>query len=174
MKYVCLLRGINVGGKNKIDMPGLKSVFEAAGFGAVQTYINSGNIIFESSQVPKNKEIEAAIFSRYKLEVPVLVIDAETVQQIAEAIPVGWQNDDHQKSDVAYLFKEVDDANIVMKIAHNPDIETAVYEKGALLFNIDRRHVARSSLKRIVGTPLYQKMTIRNINTARKLAELVS
>ena len=49
MKYIALLRGINVGGKNKVEMPRLKTLFESLGYTDVHTYINSGNIIFTAN-----------------------------------------------------------------------------------------------------------------------------
>lgn len=64
MIYVALLRGINVGGNNKVEMKKLKATFERLGFTNVVTYINSGNIIFEESTKAQNTivaEIERAI-----------------------------------------------------------------------------------------------------------------
>ena len=174
MKYVALLRGVNVGGNRKVPMAELKRVFEQCGFSEVKTYINSGNVIFESLKKPTVSAIQNTILSTFGFAVPLLILDGDRMCRIAQAIPEGWQNDTTQKSDVAYLFPTVDDATITMKLGCNPDIETAVYTKGALLFSIDRKYQSRSSLLKIVGTPLYQHMTIRNINTARKLAELVT
>lgn len=59
-KYIALLRGINVGGKNKISMPELKKTFEGIGFQDVMTYSNSGNIIF-SSTIDDGEEIKSAV-----------------------------------------------------------------------------------------------------------------
>ena len=117
--------------------------------------------------------MQNTLLSTFGFEIPLLILDGDRICRIAEAIPGGWQNDTTQKSDVAYLFPAVDDATIAMKLGCNADIETAVYTKGALLFSIDRKYQARSSLLKIIGTPLYRQMTIRNVNTARKLAELV-
>jgi uncharacterized protein (DUF1697 family) len=50
MKYIALLRGINVGGNHKVEMKNLKALFESLGFSDVSTYINSGNVIFESNE----------------------------------------------------------------------------------------------------------------------------
>jgi uncharacterized protein (DUF1697 family) len=55
MQFVCLLRGINVGGNNKVDMSALKEVFETLGFSDVKTYINSGNVIFNSKNISRDK-----------------------------------------------------------------------------------------------------------------------
>ena len=68
MKYIALLRGINVGGNNKVEMKKLKDVFEALGFKNVSTYINSGNVIFETNETEMVKiveKIEQAILKKY-------------------------------------------------------------------------------------------------------------
>ncbi len=73
-KYIALLRGVNVGGKNKISMPELKLAFEEIGFLDVITYINSGNIIFSSNTQDKSKLIrksESIIEDKFKLSIPV-------------------------------------------------------------------------------------------------------
>ena len=85
MKYVALLRGINVGGNNKIAMAVLKASFESAGFTDVSTYINSGNVLFETKTADTEKiaaEIEALISSQFLLEIPVVVRTAESIQTI--------------------------------------------------------------------------------------------
>ena len=173
MRYVALLRGINVGGNRKVPMSELKRVFEQCGFSEVKTYINSGNVIFESLKKPNVSAIQNTLLSTFGFEIPLLILDGDRICRIAEAIPEGWQNDTIQKSDVAYLFPAADDATITMKLGCNADIETAVYVEGALLYSVERKNQHRSSLLRAVGTSLYQQMTIRNVNTARKLAELV-
>ena len=174
MKYVALLRGVNAGGNRRVPMAELREAFADMGFTDVSTYINSGNIIFSSQAEPSAEAIREKLEAAFQFEIPLLILSADHICRIAEAIPQGWQNDTTQKSDVAYLFPAVDDASITMKLGCNPDIETAVYTEGALLFNIDRKYQSRSSLLRVIGAPLYQYMTVRNVNTARKLARLVS
>lgn len=49
-RYIALLRGVNISGKNKVPMAELKKIFEELGFGAVKTYLNSGNVIFSSDE----------------------------------------------------------------------------------------------------------------------------
>ena len=174
MKYVALLRGINVGGKNTVAMVALRELFEAAGCEQVVTYLNTGNVVFETVAQPNAAALQKRIAGAFGLDVPVLVLDANSVCRIAEAIPESWHNDSEQKSDVCYLFPEIDDATIVMKVGCNADVETGLYVPGALLWNVERRYYSRSSLPKVVGTPLYRAMTIRNVNTVRKLATLVS
>ena len=59
MRYVALLRGINVGGNNRVPMPELRACFEAAGYENVKTYINSGNVIFDSDEADLEKLVTA-------------------------------------------------------------------------------------------------------------------
>lgn len=110
MIYVALLRGINVGGNNKINMKELKRVFEEAGMTAVKTYINSGNIIF--SDVVRTKPevtdiLENAIFSEFGLHIKVLVYAIDEYSRIAEAVPAEWTNDEKLKSDVLFCGKRL-------------------------------------------------------------------
>ena len=84
-RYVALLRGINVGGKNKIPMAELKKGFEELGFEEVKTYLNSGNVIFSSDKedVEKlKKQIETMINEQFGFEIPVFVIPQERLRDI--------------------------------------------------------------------------------------------
>ena len=76
MKYVAFLRGINVGGKNKIKMETLREVCSALGFKNVKTYINSGNVIFETAKSDNQKLaaiIEKAIEKEFSLSIKVMI-----------------------------------------------------------------------------------------------------
>lgn len=174
MKYVALLRGINVGGNHTMPMATLRNVFEQLGFEDVTTYINSGNVLFSSISVPGAGVIHAALEQTFGFSTPVLVLTGSQVASVAAAIPEDWQNDKTQKSDVLYLFPEVDDPAIMDLFSYNTAIETVTYVPGALLATISRDYQSKSCLLKLVGTPLYRHMTVRNITTARKLASLVS
>ncbi len=77
MRYISILRGINVGGKRKILMKDLKSLFERLEFSKVETYIQSGNVIFESDKNGSNADLEEnihhSIFETFGFDVPVIV-----------------------------------------------------------------------------------------------------
>lgn len=151
----------------------LRTLFESAGFRHVVTYLNTGNVVFNAATKPSVVTLQKRILEEFGMSVPILVLNANAICRIAESIPDSWRNDSDQKSDVCYLFPEVDDATIVMKDGCNADIETGLYVPGALLWNIERKYYSRGSLPKVVGTKLYSSMTVRNVNTARKLAELV-
>ncbi|MCA9391970.1 DUF1697 domain-containing protein [candidate division WWE3 bacterium] len=173
MKYVALLRGINVGGGRKVDMKILKSELEVKGYEDVSTYINSGNIFFESSKshdVVRN-DFEKLLKSEFGLDVPTLIKTRTQIEKIAKSIPSDWENDKEQKSDVAYLFEEIDNQDVVNQLPFKTEYMTVKYVKGALLWNVARDDVNKSQLSKIVGHKLYKYMTVRNVNTARYLAQ---
>jgi uncharacterized protein (DUF1697 family) len=175
MVYVALLRGVNVGGSGKIDMKELKAVFDATGMTSVRTYINSGNVIFETA-LPDRLRIaalvETAIEERFGFAVPVLVRSVGEIRSVVDALPADWANDAANKCDVFFLWDEVDSPDILARLDHDPALEDVRYTPGAVVRLVSRQNAPKSKLTRIVGTPLYRQMTIRNCNTARKLLEL--
>jgi uncharacterized protein (DUF1697 family) len=174
--YVALLRGINVGGKNKVDMKQLKTVFEEAGMESVRTYINSGNVIFSSTTRARARLaslLEKAIARRFGFKVDVLVRDLKSMRSVVKAIPRRWTNDQTMKCDVMFLWDDEARPSVMKKLRFKPEIEDVRYESGALIWRVDRENVTRSGMMKLVGTPLYKRMTIRNCNTTRKLLELM-
>ena len=180
MKYVALLRGINVGGNHRVPKAEFQAVLEGLGFHDVVIYINSGNAVFTSDDEVSANTVQAALEKQFGFTIPTLVLPAEKVRTIAAAIPPEWTNDapkpdkSGQKSDALYLFDDVNTPDIIEKLGHKPEIETMIYIDGAVLANISRANQARGSLQKLIGTKLYASVTIRNITTAKKLAELVS
>ena len=92
-RYVALLRGINISGKNKISMAELKKEFEKLAFEEVKIYLNSGNVIFSSSENdPKRftSQIEGMIKNQFDLDIPVFVISREALEDILHNAPEWW------------------------------------------------------------------------------------
>lgn len=179
MKYVVLLRGVNVGGNHRVPKAEFQAVLEGLGFRDVVIYINSGNAVFTSDHVVKVRDVQAALEKHFGFAIPTLILPGDKVKAIAAAIPVHWTNDSPkpdksgQKSDVLYLFDDINAPDIIEKLGHKPEIETMLYIDGAVLANVTRKNQARGSLQKLIGTKLYASVTIRNIATAKKLAELV-
>ena len=114
--------------------------------------------------------IEKAIKKEFGFDVPTL-IKTERVKKIADAIPNNWQNDSTQRSDIAYLFPEIDSKKTLDELPVKKELIDVRYIKGAIYWNIDRKNYNKSHLNKIISHKLYQFMTIRNVNTARYLAE---
>lgn len=177
MTYVALLRGVNVGGTGAVEMKALKAVFEAAGMESVRTYINSGNVVFStgtSDRAALTGRLESAIAARFGFPVDVLVRDADEVRSIVSALLAEWANDAEAKCDVLFLWDDVDSPDVLKLLDHDPAVDDLRYTPGAVLRRVERKNAARSKLARIVGTPVYRRMTIRNCNTARKLLDLMT
>lgn len=176
MIYVALLRGINVGGNNKIDMKALKAVFELAGMQRVKTYINSGNIVFMNDQLPRAEltaVLEAAIEAKFGLRIRVLVRSLEQMEGVAAMLPEDWSNDERLKSDVLFLWDEVDEATVPAELPLKPGVGTLLFAPGAVLYSVDRADVGRSGMNKLVGSKLYAQMTVRNVNTTRQITKLM-
>ncbi|MBN1760547.1 MAG: DUF1697 domain-containing protein [Chitinispirillaceae bacterium] len=173
MRYTALLRGINVGGTHRVEMKRLKSLFESLGYGNVETYINSGNVIFDTGDKPAGigRRVAKSIEAEFGFAVPVLILSQRDMRRIAGAVPRSWLNDKEQKTDVAYLFLEIDTEKTIDVLPVRREYIDIRYTRGALYWNVDRKNLARSNLSKIASHPLYRQMTIRNVNTCRYLAE---
>ncbi len=176
MVYVALLRGINVGGNNKINMKLLQTSFERAGMSDVVTYINSGNIVFahdgdDASRLPAT--LESVIAEDFGLTIRVVVRSIEEYALVMDALPPTWVNDKTIKSDVMFLWGEIDDQSIIDELGIRPDIDSVIYVPGAVLWSVDRANATRSGMQRLSSSPIYKQMTIRNVNTTRKIYELM-
>jgi uncharacterized protein (DUF1697 family) len=157
-------------------MPLLKTVFENAGLTDVRTYINSGNVIFRDTTHTPGQLIdllEKLILDEFGFAVSVLIRDINEMKAIAEALPETWRNDSIIKCDVMFLWKDVDSEDVLTQLVVKPGIDNVRYVPGAVLFAVERQNVTKSGLMKLIGTPLYKRMTLRNSNTTRKLLEIM-
>ena len=176
MIYVALLRGINVGGNNKVAMKKLKTTFELLGFTNVVTYINSGNIIFEELSKEQNvieSEIERAIKQDFQLEIKVLIRNSENIETICRELPTTWIKNEMMRTDVMFLWEKFDRPEIIELLQINP-VDNVKYLSGAVLWNVEGKNYSKSGMIKLMGTELYKNMTIRNVNTVRKLYEIMT
>lgn len=175
-KYIALLRGINVGRNNKVEMPKLKFLFESFGFTNVITYINSGNVIFETDQKDANVlilKIEKALAKTFGFSLRIVLRDAENIQKLCKQIPANWENNADQRTDVLFLWSEVDTKDFIDLIVKNPEVDTLQYVSGVIVWNVKRSNYNKSGMRKFIGTKIYKNMTARNINTLRKINELM-
>lgn len=175
MKYVALLRGINVGGKNKIAMADLRTCFEGLGYRDVSTYINSGNVIFSATGARGKlvANIEQGIKKAFELSIPVVVRSVADITKVLSVVNPKWKNDKTEKTDVMFLWEEYDSSKTLDLLRVNADVDNVQYVSGAIVWHLDRADYNQSAMHNLVGTKLYKHMTVRNINTVRKLANLL-
>ena len=177
MRYVALLRGINVGGKTLIKMTDLKTCVEELGFDDVSTYIASGNVLFESDERDTAKlelQIEHAIAERFGLSVKVVVLDRAAYGQIVAAIPKSWVDDQSVRANVAFVRRGTDAKDVVRELDPDPAIEEVKAIKGAILWVTKRDALNRSVMRKLIGGAAYKELTVRNLNTTLKLQELLA
>jgi len=174
--FVALLRGINVGGKNMIRMSALKASFEGMGFKDVTTYINSGNIIFRTKESDARKlerDIERMLSSEYRLECKVVVRSFSEMAKLVEGLPDNWGGDERWKYDVMFLRHSIDGGNVLDGLRPKDGIEQVVYRPGALLWSALISDLARTAAHKLPGQKIFQDMTVRNLNTTRRLYEIM-
>lgn len=176
--YVVLLRGINVGGKNKISMTELKFCLEEQGFEDVMTYIQSGNVILQSSldATALGQKIEAMLSNKFKLDssiIKVLILTEDQLQAVIDEKPKGFgEQPDKYHSDAIFLMGI--DADQAMSVFNPREGVDQVWPGNGVIYS-QRLSALRtkSRLSKIVGTPAYQSMTIRSWSTTTKLLSLM-
>ncbi len=177
MQYVVLLRGINVGGKNKLPMAALRTCLEDAGFTNVRTYIASGNVLLNSAQpAPEIATlIEKMLPSHFALDsdlIKVLPLTQSQLQTVVDNRPpqFGDQPDTYH-SDVVFLMG-VDTATALSVFDPRDGVDQIWPGEGVVYSQRLSAQRTKSRLSKIVGTPAYKSMTIRSWNTVTKLLEL--
>ena len=174
--YVVLIRGINVGGKNKVPMAGLRTCLQERGYSNVTTYIASGNVILDSDKRPGeiNSEIEMALLECFRLDsenIKVLVLDRYQFQAVIENKPEGFgEQPDKYHSDVIFLMG-VDSAQAMAVFDPREGVDQVWAGRGVVYSQRLSSQRTKSRLNKIMSTPVYRSMTIRNWNTTTKLCE---
>ncbi len=175
--YVILLRGINVGGKNKISMLELKRFLEDQGFTSVTTYIQSGNVVLQSEQdAPTIRQvIEKGLPSKFKLDsaiISVLVLTRAQLQKIIDHKPEGFgEQPEKYHSDAIFLIG-IEAAEVMPTFSPREGVDVVWAGEGVIYSQRLSAQRTKSRLNKIIGTPAYQSMTIRNWNTTTKLLEI--
>lgn len=115
--YIALLRGINVSGHKKIPMAELRELLTNSGFKNVQTYIQSGNVIFQSSEKSTQKlelKIHNAIKKRFGFEVPILVVNREYLKQVFDDCPFP---EEKKVNSYFTLLYTIPDENLISEVS---------------------------------------------------------
>lgn len=176
-RYVALLRGINVGGRNKVPMTDLREVFENAGHAEVSTYIQSGNVLFRSPTAGSSleQELEAALEERFGVPLVVVVRSLRQLRTIAEKAPPGFGTEpDTFHSDVVFLRTPLTPAQAMTVVKLREGVDQAWAANGVVYFQRLSAQRTKSKMGQIVGTPEYKLMTIRSWKTTTKLYELLA
>ncbi len=174
--FVALLRGVNVGGNNMISMSALKKSFESMGFANVSTYINSGNIIFETKEKDARKlekKIEQMMSRDYQLESKVVVRSFSEMEKLVQSLPRSWGADSSWRYNVIFLRHTIDSEDILAELPANSEVEEVLYRPGTLLWSAQAEQMSQTKMSKLSSRKKFQDMTVRNLNTTKKLYELM-
>ncbi|MGH2680525.1 MAG: DUF1697 domain-containing protein [Actinomycetota bacterium] len=177
-RYVALLRGINVGGKNLIPMPALKASFEQAGFDDVRTYIQSGNVLFSaptSNQTELARRIERMLADTFDHYVASIVLRSRSqMRAIVEKAPEGFGSEPTKyRYDVCLLRSSLPAKKVVASVSTKEGVDRIWAGTGVVYFSRLTSRATQSRLNRVASLPVYQQMTIRNWNTTTRLRALL-
>lgn len=177
MQYLALLRGINVGGNNKVPMSDLRDCFEGLGFTEVSTYINSGNVFFssdETDEVTLVERCEAAIEKRFGFPIVTMVISQKEFVGAMEQAPKWWGNGEKDvRSDALFVIPPTTTQQVRSELKAKADGPDKFAEHGQVIFwSLPMAAYTKSVVPKIIGTKIYRSVTIRSSTTSRKLYEL--
>lgn len=175
-RYLVLLRGINVGGRNRVPMAALRDLLESHGHAKVASYIASGNVILSSDQSAAaiRRELEDALPKTFKLDsdlISVLVLTLAQVRAVVSRRPKGFG--DHPEtyhSDAVFLI-DIDAPTAMQVFDPRPGVDEVWPGAGVIYSQRLSAERTKSRLVKIVGTPAYKSMTIRSWQTTLALLE---
>jgi uncharacterized protein (DUF1697 family) len=176
-RHVALLRGINVGGKNIVAMAALRTAFEEAGYTGVSTYIQSGNVCFESDTPQKRleRELETMLERHFGIPLVVVVRSHRQLRDIVAKAPPGFGKKPRtHHSDVIFLKAPLTARQVMRVVERREGVDEAWPGTGVVYFARVSARRTQSRMGRIAATPEYKQMTIRSWSTTTKLLGLVS
>lgn len=178
MKYIALLRGINISGKNKITMSELKKALEENGYQNVLTYLNSGNVIFDSNINNKQtimQDIYNIVKEKFNLEIPIFVINALELEDILNNNPEWWGTDNKEIYDnLIFIIPPVKYEDVYNAIGEpKENIEKIKDYNNYIFWSYDLKNYRKSNWwVKTASTNIKDVITIRTANTVKKILEI--
>ena len=159
-----------------IRMSSLKTSFERMGFTDVTTYINSGNIIFGAKDADARKletKIERMLEREYKLVCKVVVRSFAEMAALVKSLPKSWNGDTGWKYNVIFLRHSIDSKSVLDNLNPKAEIEEVIYRRGTVLWATKISDAKQSAWIKLPSKKIFQDMTVRNLNTTKKIYELM-
>ena len=180
MEYVALLRGINVGGKNKVVMSELREQIAAEGFGHVRTYINSGNLLFEAEgDAPREnvaQAVEDLLARHYDFPIRLALLTAQDYLAQLDKLP-DWWHGEVARRDALFYTRGLDRDHVRERIEAMELGDEAVYfgEHAVFWGKFDEKSFLKTAYhKRLLREDFYRQVTIRSGSTVEKIAAMLS
>ena len=172
-----LLRGINVGGRNKIPMADLREAFVDMGFADPRTYIQSGNVVMGSRRGNNPKTvalIERGLSAAFGYEARVVLRDLPQMTTVVRQIPKDWNVDDAStRYYVFFTTHGLTARELLAGVKPKPDIEAVRAGTHALYWSAPFATLTRTAMVKMSAHPAYPEVTIRNLRTTLALLELM-
>lgn len=174
-RYIALLRGINISGKNKVSMQDLKKEFEKLAFEEVKTYLNSGNVIFscaEDDTLRLSKQIEEMIKNQFGLDIPVIVISKEELEDILCHTPIWWGTDNKELyANLIFMIPPANFSDVYHEIGEPKEDLEKIENYGKVIFwSFIRSDYQKTNWwSKTASAGVGAKLTIRTANTIRKI-----
>lgn len=180
MEYVALLRGINVGGNNKVVMSELRAQIAAAGFGHVRTYINSGNLLFEAEDQASREDVAQAVEDilarHYDFPIRLALLTAQDYLAQLDELP-DWWHGEVARRDALFYTRGLDRHHVRERIEAMELGDEAVHfgEHAVFWGKFDEKSFLKTAYhKRLLREDFYRQVTIRSGSTIEKIAALLS
>ena len=177
-RYIALLRGINISGKNKIPMAELKAGFTELGFAEAATYLNSGNVIFSSAiddiDTLSNK-IKLLIKDRFGLDIPVFVLSQELLEDIVNHAPDWWGDDSKEIYDnLIFMFPNISYDSFYNEVGNPKEEYEKIYHyKNVIFWSFSRKDYQKTNWwSKTASSKISDRITIRTANTVRKIVKM--
>jgi uncharacterized protein (DUF1697 family) len=175
-RHVVLLRGINLGSRNRVAMPELREALEEAGFEDVRTHLQSGNVVLTSTAKPESvaRKCEKVIKERFGLEIPVVVRSRAQLAAVVKRNPLADVATEPKRYQVSFLSAKIP-AKVVRELEAVAEPDERVVAIGREVYAWHPRTVARSKLwAKLAGKDLGVTATARNWATVEALLELAA
>ena len=177
MRYILLLRGINVGGKNKVSMSDFKELLKNSGFKNVISYINSGNLFFDSDEDQEScvSNIRYLLETNYDFSIPFALLTKEEYLKEREKLP-DWWNEDLTRRDILFFSSDLDKTSVLDFLDKTVFYNEIVYVGKCAVFwgkYNESEYLKTSYHKKLMKQDFYKKITIRNGNTFERIAEIL-
>ena len=180
MEYVALLRGINVGGNNKVVMSELRAQIAAAGFGHVRTYINSGNLLFEAEDQASREDVaqtvEDILAHHYDFPIRLALLTAQDYLAQLDELP-DWWHGEVARRDALFYTRGLDRDHVRERIEAMELGDEAVHfgEHAVFWGKFDEKSFLKTAYhKRLLREDFYRQVTIRSGSTVEKIAAMLS
>jgi uncharacterized protein (DUF1697 family) len=175
--FVALLRGINVGGRNRIRMVDLVACFEAAGYRDVRTLIQSGNVVFRADRADLaglTGAIEQMLADAFDYSATIVLRDHEAMRAVVDVAPPGFGGDPHDyRYDLFFLMPPLTPDEVLDALTIKEGVDAAWAGPGVVYHSRLIVRASESRLSRLVAHPVYPRITIRNWNTTTKILSMM-